>query len=445
MKLWSPDEPVEKVVEQFTAQEDIELDEQLARYDILASIAHAYMLKHIGILSAVEFKKIKETLVRLLDEEIHLSPEDEDIHTKIENLLTERAGEAGEKIHTGRSRNDQILVDTRLYTKERLIGTAQNTLKLADRLWAFAKRHEFVPMPGYTHTRMAMPSSVGLWAAAFVESLLDDLKLLERVFELNDQSPLGAAAGYGVPLNLDRELTAKLLGFKSVQNNTLYVVSSRGKIESAVLSALVSITLDLSRLANDLILFSADEFGFFKLPKEFCTGSSIMPHKQNPDVLELVRAKSASVISDLLQVTLIIKDLPSGYNRDTQETKAPLLKSLETTNACLNVLSALVEKLAANEKRLREAFSAEIFAADEVLTLVEKGLPLRQAYRKVKRSLASLKKKDPIEAIRCRAHMGAPGNLGLSKLKKTIEHWREEWEREQRDFSCKLEALKLLN
>lgn len=444
-KLWAPDEPVEKIVEQFTAGEDIKLDEQLAKYDILASIAHGYMLKKIGILNAAEFKKIKKALVGLLDEKIRLSPEDEDIHTKIEHLLIERAGEAGEKIHTGRSRNDQILVDTRLYTKDKLLIVAQSALKLADRLWAFAKRHEFVPMPGYTHTRRAMPSSVGLWAAAFAESLLDDLKLLETAFELNDQSPLGAAAGYGVPLNLDRELTAKLLGFKSVQNNTLYVVSSRGKIEFAVLSALASIMLDLSRLANDLILFSTEEFGFFKLSKAFCTGSSIMPQKQNPDVLELIRARSAGVISDLLKITLILKDLPSGYNRDTQETKAPLLKSLETTKACLKVLSALIEKVTVNAKRLKEAFSTEIFAADEVLTLVEKGIPLRQAYRKAKRSLGRLKKRDTVEAIRLRMHIGAPGNLGLSKLKEATKNRAEKWDREQKEFKRNLEALKMLD
>jgi argininosuccinate lyase len=448
MKLWDTGETSreeDELVERFTTGDDISLDEQLVRYDLLGSLAHAYMLREISVLSASEFTQLRGTLLELLNADIRLSSKDEDVHTKIENLLTDKLGELGQKIHTGRSRNDQVLLDTRLFAKEKLGESSLRALDLAERLYAFAQAHEFVPMPGYTHTRRAMPSSLGLWASAFAEGLMDDLQLLWPVYELNDRSPLGAAAGYGVPLALDRELVARLLGFSQVQRNALGVMNSRGKLEFAILTALAGVMMSLSRLANDLILFSADEFGFFKLPERFCTGSSLMPNKQNPDVLELIRARAASVIASVSQLALITHGLTSGYHRDLQETKGPLLRGLETTFAALQIMSALTAELLVDEEKLQAASSADLFAVDEVLEQVKEGLPFRQAYQNVKRQLGRVKALKPEEALKKRRHLGGPGNLRLSELKSEISAQRARWSEARERFQSALEKLKQIS
>jgi argininosuccinate lyase len=442
MKLWETGrERTDQVVERFTAQDDLVLDEALARYDIFGSLAHAEMLQKIGLLTTEEGHRLRQALSELLDQKIALSVEDEDIHTKIENLLVAKLGELGQKLHTGRSRNDQILVDLRLYTKERLHEIALALLALAEALAQFAQKHEFVPMPGYTHTRRAMPSSVGLWAGAFTENLLDDLKLLKAVYELNDASPLGAAAGYGVPLALDRLLTAKLLGFKAVQRNALAVMNSRGKLEFALVSALGSAMLTLGRLADDLIWFSSEEFGFFKIPERFCTGSSLMPNKTNPDLLELIRARVARVIGASSSLALVVHGLTSGYHRDLQETKEPLMKSLITARDCLTVLGRLIPELDIAEENLKTACSAEIFAVDRILEEVQRRVPFRQAYQNLKRDLHSLRAPDLQEALKKRAHLGGPGNLQLDALKREIEQAGVEWRAEHERFLKTLDIL----
>lgn len=442
MKLWETGrEQTDTWVERFTAQDDLALDEALARYDILGSLAHAQMLQKIGVLTPEEERRLRHALLELLDQKIALSVEDEDIHTKIENLLVAKLGELGQKLHTGRSRNDQVLVDLRLYAKERLQEIALALLALADALAQFAQKHEFVPMPGYTHTRRAMPASVGLWAAAFAENLLDDLKLLKAVYELNDASPLGAAAGYGVPLALDRALTAKLLGFNSVQRNALAVMNSRGKLEFAIVSALGSAMLTLGRLADDLIWFSSEEFGFFKIPERFCTGSSLMPNKTNPDLLELIRGRVARVVSATSALALIVHGLTSGYHRDLQETKEPLMTSLSTARDCLTVLGRLIPELEIAEEKLRAACSAEIFAVDRVLEEVQREVPFRQAYQHLKRDLHSLRVPNLEAALKKRTHLGGPGNLQLDLLKSEIEKAQEEWRREHERFLKTLDQL----
>jgi argininosuccinate lyase len=442
MKLWQIENiETDAQVEQFTAGEDIALDEKLYRYDLLGSLAHAYMLSEIGILSAKEFSRLRQAVTGLRKTKVHLTAQDEDVHTKVENLLVQKLGDLGQKIHTGRSRNDQVLVDTRLYTKERLGEIALTALSLAQNLRAFAQEHEFVPMPGYTHTRRAMPSSVGLWAGSFAESLLEDLVLISAVYELNDRSPLGAAAGYGVPLDLDRELTAKLLGFKSLQKNTLSVMNSRGKLEFTTVAALNSIMQTIARLASDLIWFSSDEFEFFQLPGQFCTGSSIMPNKKNPDVLELVRAKAASIFANMNQIALVTHGLTSGYHRDLQETKGSLLRSLETTQVTLRVVNALIAKLKVNEEKLEAACATDLFAVDDVMERVQKGIPFRQAYQNVKKNLKNIKLIKPREALKKRSHIGGPGNLCLDELKDAIQSQTSTWQKEQREFRITLEKL----
>jgi argininosuccinate lyase len=443
MKLWQTDHSKinSSLVEQFTAGDDISLDEKLYRYDLLGSLAHASMLCKIGVLRADEFSRLHKAVIELLDIEICLTAEDEDVHTKIENLLVKKLGDLGQKIHTGRSRNDQVLVDTRLYTKDKLSEIALAALQLASRLHTFAQVHEFVPMPGYTHTRRAMPSSVGLWASAFGESLLDDLQLIATVYELNDRSPLGAAAGYGVSLELDRELTAKLLGFKSVQVNTISVMNSRGKLEFSILAALSSLMQTVARLAADLIWFSSDEFQFFTLADRFCTGSSLMPNKKNPDVLELVRARAAAIISSLNQLAFVTHGLTSGYHRDLQETKGPVMRSLETTHATLHIMSELVAELKINEAKLEAACSADLFAVDRVIEQVKAGTPFRQAYRNVKRHLADAKAFKPREALKQRTHIGGAGNLCLDELQSAIKSRTVSWQRERKQFQAALEKL----
>jgi len=327
-----------------------------------------------------------------------------------------------------------VLVALRLYTKDRLLEVAQALLKLAAVCVRLAQQHQWQPMPGYTHGRPAMLSSVGLWGGAFAESLLENLELLKTTYQLVNQNPLGAAAGYGVPFPIDRELTTQLLSFARTQSNSLAVMNSRGKLEFAVLSALSCVLLDLNRLAGDLILFSGKSFGFFELPAGFCTGSSIMPHKQNPDVLELVRARSARVLTALTQQAVILKGLTSGYHRDLQETKRPLFEALDTTYGCVTVLTPLMSGLKINTERLNAALTPELFAVDEVLERVRAGVPLRDAYRQVKEQLQHLRKRDPLQALQARAHTGGPGNLQLEPLSRKIANKQREWEKLQRVF-----------
>src|SRR5258708_26280894 len=300
-KLWQKGYSVHSLVEHYEAGENSKLDMRLIRHDVWGSLAHAAMLCTIEVLTADEYEALKAALCEILQleatDEFIIQPTDEDVHTSVENYLTAKTGSIGKKIHTARSRNDQILVDTRLYAKENLHLVARKLFVLCDALLTFAQKTMDIPMPGYTHMRRAMLSSVGLWAASFAEALLDDEQLLSTAYAISDQSPLGSAAGYGVPLPIDRQLVSDLLGFSRVQNNVIYVQSSRGKIEAAIVQALTQIMLDLSKLAQDMLLFSTVEYGFIIIPQELCTGSSIMPHKRNLGVMELVRARAQTMLA----------------------------------------------------------------------------------------------------------------------------------------------------
>lgn len=441
-KLWQKDYDVNKEIEKFTVGNDYILDKELLKWDVIGSIAHASMLKKIGILKNEEFVKLKKELKSVLgDKNFEIKQSDEDVHTAIENYLTKKLGDLGKKIHTARSRNDQVLLDTRLYTKDKLLGIKESLLKLIKVLVEIAEKNKAVPLPGYTHTQKAMPSSVGLWAGAFAESLLDDTIQLNGAYQLNDQSPLGSAAGYGVPLPIDRQYVAELLGFKKVQNNVLYVQNSRGKIELAVLSALNQIQLTLNKLASDLIWFSTSQFGYFELPKEFCTGSSIMPQKKNPDVLELVRAKSALMEGYLIQLNNLIKNLISGYHRDFQLTKEPLLKGIELSKSTLDIMVLVLQKLKVNKQNCIKACTPELFATDKALELVKKGMPFRDAYKEVGLNLDKLKVIDPVKNIMAKKHTGATGNLGLDKAKQIINKEIKELNKEKSNFEIKIKNL----
>ncbi len=420
-KLWEKGQPLERIIESFTVGEDYRIDRHILAADVVASVAHARMLESIGLLSADERTGLERELRQILDDDgFRISKEDEDCHTAIENRLTERLGEAGKKIHTGRSRNDQVLTALRLLERSFLLDLAEELGRTIHAFLSFGEKYTKVPMPGRTHMQLAMPSSVGLWAGAFADAFADQLHMVESLWPLFDRSPLGSAAGYGVPLPLDRELTARLLGFSQVHTNVLAASNSRGETEGWLVSLIEQIGVVTGRFAADLLLFTLPEIGYFSLPDELCTGSSIMPQKRNPDVLELVRAKSATVSAWAAQVRSVVRVLPTGYNRDVQESKEPLLRSMQLALQLLPVVRMVVDRLVVDEERLREAFLPELFATDAVLDRVADGMSFRDAYRDVAANLDELEKRDPDAALDMRRSPGSAGNPGFESVRKRI-------------------------
>ena len=387
MKLWEKKYQILKEIEQFTVGEDFLLDQKLIKYDCIASTAHVKMLHKIGILNNEEAQQLIVELNHIIEleakGEFKLLREHEDCHTAIENHLIENLGDPGRKIHTARSRNDQVLTALWLLYKDELLNCRACVDALVAATTTFVKRYGKITFPGYTHTVKAMPSSIALWANAFIDSMAENIKGIDYALELIDQSPLGTGAGYGIPLAIDRKYTADLLGFKRVQVNPIYAQNSRGKFEASILHALSQIMFDLNKIASDLIIFSMPEIGYVSLPKELCTGSSIMPHKKNPDVLELLRAKYHAVVSYEFQVKNISANHLSGYNRDLQLTKEPTMKGFETTTACLSIIKLVYEHLRVNKERCSQAMTEELFATEEVYKLVKKGVPFRKAYKSI--------------------------------------------------------------
>lgn len=421
-KLWqTKSTKLHPLAEQYTVGNDYILDLRLLPYDIEASKAHAQALLKAKIITKAELVKLTKGLNEILA--LHekgkfvIERSDEDGHTAIENYLVKKLGTLGKKIHTGRSRNDQVLVATRLYTRKKLKQISEELIRLQKVFLAMAKKYEFVPMPGYTHTRRAMPSSVGHWAAAYLEELINDHMILESAYRLNDQNPLGAAAGFGVNLPLDRELTTKLLGFERLQVNSLYAVNSRGPVESYILSVLTKITMTLGRLASEMIWFTTPEFNFFDLPLQFTTGSSIMPQKRNPDVFEIVRGNVGVIVSLQTQVKEVARAAISGYNRDTQLTKEPLIKGMGIARRSLEIMALVMAEVKPKEEVLMKSLSPELFATSEANKLVKKGMPFRDAYQQVKEHLADLTVPDPVAALKEVTSIGGPGNLQLQKYK----------------------------
>lgn len=412
----------------YTAGKDVELDALLVRADCIGSAAHVSMLADLPLrprlFSARARDRVIVELVRIMRRArrgaFKIGIQDQDVHLAVERELTSRLGALGRKIHTGRSRNDQVAVDLRLFAKEELLATIDETLALGAVLLSFARRNRGVPMVGRTHLQPAMPSSVGLWASAYVEDLLDDVCLLKGAYDLNDQSPLGSAAGYGVPLPIDRQQVSDLLGFRRPLHNVLHAGNSRGKMESIVLAALSQVMVTLSRLAEDLMLFTMPEFDYFALPPDMCTGSSIMPQKNNPDVLELVRARAARVMACSAAILDIVKGLPSGYNRDLQEAKEPFMLGLSIARASLRIMTPLMAGLKVNRKALIAGFRPAVFAADRALELVGKGMPFRDAYNYVKEHLGELEAADPAKAIALKHHLGAPAGLDFAGMARAL-------------------------
>ena len=421
---------VDSQVLAFTIGKDPVLDQALAEVDCIGSAAHVTMLagldtgtgplftpaEHAAIIAA-----LRDIMATIRAGKFRITAADQDVHLAVERMLSATLGPIGRRIHTARSRNDQVATDLRLFAKTQLLDLLDEGAALAVALLAFAQRYKNVPMVGRTHMQPAMPSSVGVWASAHAESLLDDMALAMSAYDFNDRCPLGSAAGYGVPLPIDRQLTSDLLGFSAPQHNVLYAGNARGKCETVILSACTQVMLTLSRLAEDLILFTTPEMPYFKLPAAYCTGSSIMPQKQNPDVAELVRAKAARVMGHLTAAMGVVKGLPSGYNRDLQEVKEPFMEGVATTRACLVVMARLVDGMTANRKALGDAFEAGVFAADRALELVAEGMPFRDAYQQVKDNLDALERTSPKAAVARKTHLGASAGLDLALLKGRVK------------------------
>lgn len=386
-KLWS-EKNLNKIVESFETKDDLLLDQKLVEFDIAGSLAHAKMLLKLGILKKQELAKIQKGLDEVLDlnekGKFKLELGDEDIHSKIENYLTEKFGEVGKKIHTYRSRNDQVLTGLRLYSKKQLEEIEKEVKNLTQLFKKFQKNYGSLPIPGYTHMQKAMPSTLGLWSGSFIASLADDLVLLKSAYKLNDQSPLGSAAGYGLPVIIDREYTAGLLGFSKVQKPVTYTQNSRGKIEAVTISSLVSILQTINKLASDILLFTTQEFSFFKASEEITTGSSIMPQKKNIDLAELLRSKVHLVLGNYISAVGLSSNLISGYNRDLQDSKKPLMESFEVTLDSVKVTQILLKNIKPNKEVLEKAMTDDLYQTEKAYKLVKKGMPFRKAYEKVK-------------------------------------------------------------
>ena len=386
-KLWEKNIDVNPEIERFTVGRDRELDLLLARYDILGSIAHSTMLESIGMLTRDEKTALHQELRNIygIIEKGGFVIEEgvEDVHSQVELMLTRKLGDTGKKIHSGRSRNDQVLVDLKLFTRHELKGVCENVKELFDALIEQSDRHKDVLMPGYTHLQVAMPSSFGLWFGAYAESLADDMLFLQAAYRMCNRNPLGSAAGYGSSFPLNRTMTTELLGFESMNYNVVYAQMGRGKCERNVAYALASVAGTLAKLAFDACMFNSQNFGFVKLPAECTTGSSIMPHKKNPDVFELLRAKCNRLQALPTDIMLIMNNLPVGYFRDLQIIKELFLPAFEALNDCLQMATYIIKRIEANRDILSDSRYDAMFSVEEVNRLAAEGMPFRDAYKKV--------------------------------------------------------------
>ena len=386
-KLWEKNFVVNRKIERFTVGRDREMDLYLAKYDVLGSMAHITMLESIGLLKRDELPPLLAELKRIYAiaerEEFCIEDGVEDVHSQVELMLTRRLGDMGKKIHSGRSRNDQVLVDLKLFTRHELKEIADAVKLLFDELIRKSDHYKNTLMPGYTHLQIAMPSSFGLWFGAYAESLADDMLFLQAAYRMTNRNPLGSAAGYGSSFPLNRELTTRLLGFDSMDYNVVYAQMGRGKMERNVAFALASVAGTLAKLAFDACLFNSQNFSFVKLPKECTTGSSIMPHKKNPDVFELIRAKSNKIQSLPQQVMLIMNNLPCGYFRDLQIIKEVFLPAFGELKDCLQMTAYIINKMEVNEHILDNEMYDPIFSVEEVNRLAADGMPFRDAYKQV--------------------------------------------------------------
>ena len=387
MKLWEKDFEINSEIERFTVGRDREMDLYLAPYDVLGSMAHITMLESIGLLGKDELPALLRELKAIYEQtqrgEFVIEDGIEDVHSQVELMLTRKLGDMGKKIHSGRSRNDQVLVDLKLFTRHQLQLVAEAVKDLFDQLIQKSNQYKDVLMPGYTHLQVAMPSSFGLWFGAYAESLCDDMLFLQAAYKMTNRNPLGSAAGYGSSFPLNRQMTTDLLGFDSMDYNVVYAQMGRGKTERNVGFAIATIAGTMAKLAFDACMFNSQNFGFVKLPKECTTGSSIMPHKKNPDVFELIRSKSNKLQSLPYQVTLMMNNLPVGYFRDLQIIKEVFLPAFDELLDCLHMTAYIINKIEVNDHILDDPRYDPMFSVEEVNRLAAEGMPFRDAYKKV--------------------------------------------------------------
>ena len=418
MKLWDKGIGTDKKIDRFTVGNDREWDLHLAKFDVMASMAHAKMLGKIGLLTPIEVRQLSEELdaiaVSIENGSFAIEDSFEDMHSKIEFILTEKLGDTGKKIHTARSRNDQVLVAMHLYLKSELEEIKGLTHSLFEVLMQLAEKHKDSLLPGYTHLQIAMPSSFGLWFSAYAESLVDDLYFLEAAYKVADQNPLGSAAGYGSSFPIDRAYTTKELGFETMKYNVVAAQMGRGKTEKAVAFGMASIAATLSKLAMDLCLYLSQNFNFVSFPDNLTTGSSIMPHKKNPDVFELVRAKCNLMQGLPNQLGLITNNLPSGYHRDLQLTKELIVPAIEEMKACLEIMAFSLKQIKVNPDILDDPKYDYLFSVDTLNELVLGGMPFRDAYKKMGAEIeaGTFEPKRNIS----HTHEGSLGNLCLAEI-----------------------------
>ena len=422
-KLWDKNIEINKEIERFTVGRDREIDLYLAPYDVLGSIAHITMLEQIGLLEKEELTRLtaelKAIYARCKRGEFVIEDGVEDVHSQVELLLTRKLGDIGKKIHSGRSRNDQVLLDVKLFIRHRLKGIVEAVTELFDALQQKSEQYKTVLMPGYTHLQIAMPSSFGLWFGAYAESLTDDMLFLQAAYKQANRNPLGSAAGYGSSFPLNRTLTTRLLGFDSMTYNVVYAQMGRGKTERNVAFALASVAATLSKLAFDACLFNSQNFSFVKLPDSCTTGSSIMPHKKNPDVFELIRAKSNKLQALPEQIMLVINNLPSGYFRDLQIIKEVFLPAFDELEDCLRMTTYIIQRMEVNAHILDNPMYDPIFSVEEVNRLAAKGVPFRDAYKQVALQIAQGTYRAD-KQIR-HTHEGSIGNLCNEEIKQLMQ------------------------
>ena len=412
-KLWDKGFEINAEIERYTVGKDRELDLYLAQDDVIGSMAHITMLESIGLLEKNELAallaQLKEIHAQILQGDFQIEDGIEDVHSQVELMLTRSLGEMGKKIHSGRSRNDQVLVDLRLFTRRQLRMVVEDVCSLFRELQSQSERYKNVLMPGYTHLQVAMPSSFGLWFGAYAESLVDDMMMLQAAYRQTNRNPLGSAAGYGSSFPLDRSMTTRLLGFDSMDYNVVYAQMGRGKTERNVAFALASVASTVSKMAFDACLYNSQNFAFVRLPKECTTGSSIMPHKKNPDVFELTRAKCNKLQALPQQIMMIMNNLPSGYFRDLQIIKEVFLPAFQELRDCLQMSAYIIRKMEVNEEILSDPRYDLMFSVEEVNRLATEGMPFRDAYKKVGLDIEA-GNFTPNKDIR-HTHEGSIGNL----------------------------------
>ncbi len=422
-KLWQKDTELNKLVEQFTVGSDTEFDLLLAPYDVQASKAHAAMLNKCGLLNKDDLKKLLTALFEIETEiekgKFRIEQGVEDVHSQIEIELTAKAGEAGKKIHIGRSRNDQVLTALKLYLKAELREVTAMVEQLFNLYLGLSEKHKKILLPGYTHLQIAMPSSFGLWLGAYAESLCDDMEMIVAAYHTVNKNPLGSAAGYGSSFPIDRELTTKLLGFGGMNVNSVYAQMTRGKAEMAAAVAMSAIARTLARFSYDVCLYMSQNFGFISFPEELTTGSSIMPHKKNPDIFELVRARCNLIQAAPYRLTLLTSNLPSGYHRDMQLTKETLFPAIAQLKDCLGITIYALPQMIVNKEILKDKRYEYLYSVEAVNELVSKGIPFRDAYRKIGLDIKN-GKFSPSGGLK-HTHTGSVHNLGTDLIRKNFK------------------------